>query len=106
MAQVTDPVCGMTIDADQAAAHTEYRGDTVYFCSEACANRFSQAPERYAGAARGSDTASEEMRRRTPPRETEGGITTPMFGSAGSGGAEFEPIPQEDEIVKEEKEEE
>jgi len=31
-----------------------------------------------------------------PPRTTTGGITSPKFGSAGSGGAEFEPGPERD----------
>lgn len=31
-----------------------------------------------------------------PPRTTRGGITSPKFGSAGSGGAEFEPGPERD----------
>jgi len=31
-----------------------------------------------------------------PPRTTEGGITAPKFGSAGSGGAELEPGPERD----------
>jgi hypothetical protein len=31
-----------------------------------------------------------------PPRTTTGGITSPKFGSAGSGGAELEPGPERD----------
>ncbi len=31
-----------------------------------------------------------------PPRTTKGGITAPKFGSAGSGGAEYEPGPERD----------
>ncbi len=31
-----------------------------------------------------------------PPRTTKGKITAPKFGSAGSGGAEFEPGPERD----------
>ena len=31
-----------------------------------------------------------------PPRTTAGGITAPKFGSAGSGGAEYEPGPERD----------
>jgi hypothetical protein len=31
-----------------------------------------------------------------PPRTTKGGITSPKFGSAGSGGAELEPGPEVD----------
>jgi hypothetical protein len=31
-----------------------------------------------------------------PPRTTSGKLTSPKFGSAGSGGAEFEPGPERD----------
>jgi hypothetical protein len=31
-----------------------------------------------------------------PPRTTKGNFTAPKFGSAGSGGAEFEPGPERD----------
>ncbi len=36
MTKVKDPVCGMTIDAEKAAAKLEYPSGTVYFCNEAC----------------------------------------------------------------------
>ena len=39
-----------------------------------------------------SDSAEEP----NPPRTTSGNITSPKFGSAGSGGAEFEPGPERD----------
>ena len=39
-----DPVCGMTVDHDKAAGTTEYQGETYYFCSEKCLNKFEQTP--------------------------------------------------------------
>ncbi len=45
----TDPVCNMQIDADKAAARTEYQGVTYYFCSEHCRNEFTCHPEQYVG---------------------------------------------------------
>ncbi len=45
---VKDPVCGMEIDPDGAAASETYEGKTYYFCSEACHARFTAAPEKYA----------------------------------------------------------
>ena len=41
----------------------------------------------------GTDDAAVEE---NPPRTTRDGITSPKFGSAGSGGAEFEPGPIRD----------
>ena len=34
MAMVTDPVCGMNIDSEEAAGTIEYEGKTYYFCSQ------------------------------------------------------------------------
>jgi len=42
-----DPVCGMTVDPQKAAAKGEHAGKTYYFCSAGCARRFEQAPEEY-----------------------------------------------------------
>lgn len=33
---VKDPICGMTIDSERAAAKGTYDGQTVYFCAESC----------------------------------------------------------------------
>ena len=42
-----DPVCGMNIDPDKAAARVDHAGKTYYFCAPGCARRFQQAPEKY-----------------------------------------------------------
>ena len=44
MAMVTDPVCGMRIDPDDAAATAEHDGQRYWFCSEACRNAFVADP--------------------------------------------------------------
>ncbi len=48
-APAKDPVCGMTVEPDTAAASEEYGGRTWYFCSEHCHHKFKQAPEQYTG---------------------------------------------------------
>lgn len=45
-----DPVCGMTVDPQKAAAAAVQGGVTHYFCSTACRDKFEQAPEKYIGA--------------------------------------------------------
>jgi len=45
---VTDSVCGMRIDTDDAAATAEYEGNTYYFCSQACHDAFVGDPVSYA----------------------------------------------------------
>lgn len=97
MAQVKDPVCGMIIDSDSAAATAQHGGATVYFCSTGCKHQFEGDRDRYsAGAAPFADRAAprEELERHESPFTTKDGMTSPKFGSAGSGGAEYERLPE------------
>ncbi|MFQ5466039.1 MAG: copper ion binding protein, partial [Thermodesulfobacteriota bacterium] len=40
-----DPICGMEVEPDKAAAASEYGGATKYFCSTRCKERFEADPE-------------------------------------------------------------
>ena len=42
-----DPVCGMEVDRDSAAATSQYQGRTYYFCEQACKEKFDANPEQY-----------------------------------------------------------
>ncbi|HUL85569.1 MAG TPA: YHS domain-containing protein [Actinomycetota bacterium] len=42
-----DPVCGMEVTPDTAAAAWEYEGTTYYFCSVGCMARFREEPGDY-----------------------------------------------------------
>lgn len=42
-----DPVCGMEVEPQHAAASYEYNGTTYYFCSEGCRDAFQNHPERF-----------------------------------------------------------
>ena len=42
-----DPVCGMTVTPETAAAAWEHEGQTYYFCSVSCFDRFREDPERF-----------------------------------------------------------
>ncbi|WP_114970725.1 heavy metal translocating P-type ATPase [Rhodoferax ferrireducens] len=46
-----DPVCGMTVQADKAAARMEYDGKLYLFCSTHCQHQFETDPKKYIGAA-------------------------------------------------------
>jgi Cu+-exporting ATPase len=46
-----DPVCGMQVDPRSAAGHSEYAGETYYFCSVGCQRKFDADPARFATAA-------------------------------------------------------
>ncbi len=45
--QVTDPVCGMRIVKQFAAAQVEHEGQTYYFCIEECCRMFVESPGKY-----------------------------------------------------------
>lgn len=83
MTLVKDPVCGMQIDSERAAASDIYQGTTYYFCSTACAGTFRADPKRYA-----------DRERHEPPYTSTEHMAAPKFGSAGSGGLEHEPGPE------------
>jgi YHS domain-containing protein len=90
MMDARDPVCGMAVDVTTAYSEA-VGGQTYYFCSESCRQRFDENPTGYGVAGR----TSEELERHEPPRTTLGPITSPKFGSAGSGGAELERLPEQ-----------
>ncbi|WP_436925251.1 XdhC family protein [Halosimplex amylolyticum] len=43
----TDPVCGMAVDPETAAATVEHDGRTYHFCCEGCADSFESDPASY-----------------------------------------------------------
>jgi len=47
MEKVKDLVCGMMIDPKTAAATSEYKGQTYYFCARGCKVAFEKDPEKY-----------------------------------------------------------
>ncbi len=48
-----DPVCGMTVDVNDAAHVAEHDGTTYFFCCAACRERFVAEPERFLRAPTG-----------------------------------------------------
>jgi Cu+-exporting ATPase len=46
-AEVLDPVCGMTITADDAVGHIDHKGRTYYFCSQSCLDQFRANPDAF-----------------------------------------------------------
>lgn len=45
-----DPVCGMDVQPESAAAAWEHAGTTYFFCSVGCLERFRVDPERFLAA--------------------------------------------------------
>jgi YHS domain-containing protein len=56
MAMQTDPVCGMKVDDQKAAAKSQYKGTTYIFCSDECKRKFEQQPEQFVGKTRQPQT--------------------------------------------------
>ena len=50
--KVKDPVCGMIIDSERAAAKGVYDGETVYFCAVSCQRTFEARRASRSGAPR------------------------------------------------------
>jgi xanthine dehydrogenase accessory factor len=48
-----DPVCGITVDVNDATHVADHNGRTYYFCCAACKERFVAEPERYLRAPAG-----------------------------------------------------
>ena len=42
-----DVVCGMQVDPAKAAATSEYKGKTYYFCAKICKTKFDANPGQY-----------------------------------------------------------
>jgi YHS domain-containing protein len=82
MNEAKDPVCGRIIDIRVAAGRIIYESQELYFCSDACRREFEADPERF------------EPERHEPPYTEKGGFVAPKFGSAASGGLEYEATPE------------
>jgi len=62
-----DPVCGMTVDENNAAAISEYKGKKYYFCSTGCQKKFEAHPEEYLGSEGVEPTKSQHTTEKAPP---------------------------------------
>jgi Cu+-exporting ATPase len=94
--QYVDPVCGMVLEARQAGAESVHGTEHYYFCSTTCRDRFESNPAQFLGSTRSARAGQggEEIERHEPPRTSIDGVTVPKFGTATSGGAEFELLPE------------
>jgi len=74
-AAARDPVCGMTVTPETAAARVEHDGREVLFCSTGCRDRFVADPARYlappdAGTSDRRETEDERRAAPAGPRHT------------------------------------
>lgn len=52
-----DSVCGMAAEESTAAGHVSYQGQTYFFWSSNCLNKFSASPSSFVSATRSSAPA-------------------------------------------------
>ncbi|MBZ5702617.1 MAG: heavy metal translocating P-type ATPase [Acidobacteriia bacterium] len=91
---VKDPVCGMTVNPQKAAAKVEHEGKTYFFCSARCGERFRAEPAKFLAApgtggmapAQGAASAAAQKVRYTCPMHPEivqiGPGSCPLCGMA------------------------
>lgn len=48
--EAVDPVCKMKVLPSKAAAKSEYKGRTYYFCAPGCKQSFDKEPQKYLAA--------------------------------------------------------
>ncbi len=70
---MTDPVCGMEVNAATAAGKYDYHGETYLFCNPHCMERFKAEPEKFLK----SSTETEGERKNTS-ESTAGNYVCPM----------------------------
>ncbi|MDQ3219571.1 MAG: heavy metal translocating P-type ATPase [Acidobacteriota bacterium] len=54
-----DPVCGMSVEPETSAGKHEYNGETYYFCSTGCLNKFKQDPKSFLEKKKAENIAAE-----------------------------------------------
>lgn len=45
--KLVDPICGMAVAPETAAGKYDFQGETYYFCSTGCLNKFRQNPQNF-----------------------------------------------------------
>ncbi len=86
----TDPVCGMKVDPATAIGSHNYGGQTYWFCSSRCLDKFRSAPSRYATAETAKGAAPATGVEYTCPMHPE--IHRPAPGNCPKCGMTLEPV--------------
>ena len=92
---VKDPVCGLEVNREEAAAHRlkrEYQGLSYYFCRDYCAQQFDKAPERYLSGPASQTTLPDLPSMITPDAPWFGGTWKLPVGAAGTQAVEKDPV--------------
>ncbi len=74
-----DPVCGMTVDPQNASGEYEYKGITYFFCSVGCVNKFRADPNRFLNALTAAPIGIQSARKEDKPVATARGSDTGQY---------------------------
>src|SRR2546425_6684917 len=85
-----DPVCKMSVEPAKAAAQSNYKGQTYYFCAAGCKQKFDREPEKYLAGGK-SDMAGSARRVAFGLAEGASGPGGSRDASGGMGRCMFEP---------------
>src|SRR5437870_5328974 len=71
-----DPVCGMTVDPQKAAALFDYQGRTYFFCCAGCREKFKADPKHYLNPAAAAPIGIQREPKQKDPVATARGTDT------------------------------
>src|SRR5262245_51418265 len=60
------PICGMSVNPGSAAGSFQYEGETLYFCSQHCLQKFRSDPEKFISREQTSSLLSGDRKTSTP----------------------------------------
>src|SRR5829696_1883416 len=83
--QVIDPVCGMSVEPESAAGSYKHEGETYYFCSLSCLEKFRAEPARFINRSESPHVASIRSAPQKPTNVSEE-YTCPMHPQVRSAG--------------------
>lgn len=75
---VKDPVCGMGVESATAAGHTVHDGQTYYFCSSKCKDKFDKDPKQFLDKSERAPKASIPAAVKPPQSRQSNKWTCPM----------------------------
>jgi Cu+-exporting ATPase len=87
---VKDPVCGMSVEPEQAKFSSEFEEDTFYFCCKSCLERFEENPKSFLDKTQPDSARSEDAGGYTCPMHPE--IFKEKSGSCPKCGMSLEPL--------------
>ena len=85
-----DPVCGMTVEPDSAAAFCEHEGRTYFFCSPHCLEKFRARPSQFVAQASATSSRQQSGGQYVCPMHPE--VTSDKPGECPKCGMTLEPV--------------